>query len=205
QLLLSAGKPARGLVGQPPEPDALQDGARAIGCRAFLASDAARERECLPYAFAGLMRPRAQEVLEHGELAELARDLKGPHQAAQRALVRNAGGNIGALEDDPAGIGLEQTADHVKQRALAGAVRTDDAGDRAGGRIEFDLVQHADGSEGFAHAGDAQHRSPCRLTSPPHRTNLSSSFRMVESIDTIAGFASRAGLGNLFGSILPQE
>src|SRR5262249_50317236 len=94
------------------------------------------------------------------------------------------------------GIGLEQTADHVKQRALAGAVGTDDSGDHAGGRVELDLVQHADGPEGFAHAGDAQHRFPLSRIAARHCTNLSSSFRTLESIDTIAAFASSAGLGS---------
>ena len=55
---LTTGQTAGALISKPPQPDALQDGARARGRRPFLLPNAARERECFPNEFAGLNYPR---------------------------------------------------------------------------------------------------------------------------------------------------
>src|SRR3982750_3407214 len=47
-----------------------------------------RGEEGAPQCLAALLRSGEEHVLEHRELAELARDLEGAHEADLRALVR---------------------------------------------------------------------------------------------------------------------
>ena len=58
-------------------------------------------------------------------------DLEGPQHALGEEFMWFAGGNIFSLQQDSTGGGWIYPCDDVEQRRLAGAVRTDEAGDGA--------------------------------------------------------------------------
>ena len=66
---------------------------------------------------------------------------------SEASLVRRRA-RIGApFDEDAAAIRRVDAGDHVDQRSLAGAVRTDDGGDRAIGEGEIDVAQRRDAAE----------------------------------------------------------
>ena len=73
----------------------------------------------------------AQQVLLHGELAEDARLLgQVAHPAVAGAAVHRPAGDVDAVEEDLAGVGLDHAAGHAETGGLAGPVRA-----RAGPRF----------------------------------------------------------------------
>ena len=80
------------------------------------------------------------DVLARRQRAEHLEPLERARDAAARALVRLLLLKLGGVERDvPAGR-LLQTGDHVEQRRLAGAVRTDQPGDLSFVRAEVDVL-----------------------------------------------------------------
>ena len=72
-------------------------------------------------------------VVEEAEARERPRQLKGTGKAAVRALVRGRAVEPVAVEAHRTGLVAQRAADAVDQRALAGAVRSDQADAFAGG------------------------------------------------------------------------
>ena len=70
-------------------------------------------------------------VLQHGHAREGAHDLKGAADAEPADRMRLQADQVRSRKADAAGIGAEKSVDDVEQRRLAGAVRPDDAVDRA--------------------------------------------------------------------------
>src|SRR5664280_3206556 len=84
------------------------------------------------------------EVPEGGVFAVI-----GPNGAGKTTLLHMiAGGGDGTA------IGRKYSGDHVKQRGVAGAVRTDDRENAALGHLEADPVDRDQAAEAFAHAVD---------------------------------------------------
>ena len=78
------------------------------------------------------------------------------------ARVRRQAGHVGAVEDDAAGSGRKQSADQVDDRALARAVRADEAENFAARDREIDAVDRANAAEMLAEAFEIKHRfDPC--------------------------------------------
>ena len=71
-------------------------------------------------------------------------------QARQLDVVEAAQGAL--VERDAAGGGAIEAGEQVQQRGLAGAGRTDDRGDLAGGRLERYVAKHVDAGAGIADA-----------------------------------------------------
>lgn len=70
-------------------------------------------------------------ILKDGEAGQLAAYLERAADSGTRYLVRLEVFDILAFKDDLAAVGPVQTVDHVEHGRLAGAIRTDQAGDRA--------------------------------------------------------------------------
>ena len=84
------------------------------------------------------------------------------HAVRMRLRDRIAGGGIGAIETDDAGIGPEAAVDDVDQRRLAGPVVADQPDALAGGDREIHTVERANGAEalfGAVHCDDCVWRS----------------------------------------------
>src|SRR5262249_47475606 len=90
---------------------------------------------------------RGLHVLERGETAEDARDLKGASHPAPAEIVRRQSTDVRAFELDLTGIVREVAGDQVEERRLAGAVRTDDRAQVAGRHSEVHAVHGADAAE----------------------------------------------------------
>ena len=73
--------------------------------------------------------------------------------------VRRLAGDVVAVEDDPAGGRLVDAGEHVEERRLAGAVRADQADDRAARDREVDVV---DGDEPAELLAQPDARRGCR-------------------------------------------
>ncbi|MCY1300659.1 hypothetical protein D9M70_502360 [compost metagenome] len=78
-------------------------------------------------ALVGAERGTDQQVLEHAHLHERMGNLVRAADAALAALEHRLAGHIGAGEGDLAAIRGHTAGDQVEQRALARAVRADDA------------------------------------------------------------------------------
>jgi hypothetical protein len=77
----------------------------------------------------------ASSELEAEEILERARHARAP-------LVGGHAGEVGAVDENPAGAGLVQLREQLDQRGLPRSVLADDGDDRAGGQIESHVVQH---------------------------------------------------------------
>jgi len=119
--------------------------------------------EGAPQGLAALLRAGEQHVLEHRELAELARDLEGAHQADARALVGAQAEDAAAFEDHVARLRREQPAEHVEERGFTGAVRTDDAGDALARDLERAAGERFEAAEGLGEGACGQHRDRARI------------------------------------------
>src|SRR5690606_23589666 len=117
------------------------------------------------------------------ELAEHRRLLWQIADAAARALVHRFGGDVVAVEHDPALVGRDQADDHVEAGGLAGAVGAEQAHDLAGVEAQLEVAHDLALAVALAQAFGDQHqsfpsspasRSPvrlrgsnCRVTRPP--------------------------------------
>ena len=102
--------------------------------------------------------PTEHDVVEHGH----AREQRDVLEGARDAECGDRGGtrvrDVAAFQrDGPAGRAIE-ARDHVEQRRLAGAVRTDDRHDLAATDGHRHVFNRAHATEVFRHAGDGKQR-----------------------------------------------
>src|SRR6266567_1317929 len=81
-------------------------------------------RECRDLHDLALAREDGQrDIVENGKGVEQIDDLEAARDARSDALVDRGEGDVLALEQDPAAVRLEMSADQIDERGLAGAVR----------------------------------------------------------------------------------
>ena len=113
------------------------------------------------------------EIFPHRQLAEDLHFLEGPPDAAPRHLMQLEPAERRAVMQDAAGIGAQQVGDQVEDRALARAVRPDQADHGAGLDLEAAAVDREKTAEPLGQAAHGQsgaggHRlNPRRSTSSP--------------------------------------
>ena len=90
---------------------------------------------------------RDQQVLVNGEIAEQLHVLKCATETDPHSLVRQKVRDLFFLKQDAAVIGLQEATDYVEERALTGAVGSQDADDLAGFDRDVDLVERSDSPE----------------------------------------------------------
>ena len=139
ELLLPEGQRGRPLVGEGPHPDEVEE---LLGPLRLGAADGVRG-ELAP----GEGPERRDDVLEHGHLAEEPGDLERPPDAPVRALPRRQAVDRLPVEPDLAGVRRHRPVDDVEERRLAGAVRTDQGGDRSLLDLERAAVEGAQAPE----------------------------------------------------------
>ena len=101
---------------------------------------------------------RDEHVLERGHVVEEADVLERPRHAERRDLVRRARGDVDVLEEDPARGRLVDAGQDVEEGRLAGAVRADQADDRAARDREVDVVHGDEAAELLAHLDRLEQR-----------------------------------------------
>src|SRR6185369_508361 len=126
---------------------------------------------------AELSLQRDAHVLEHREMREHGRDLERADDATAGDRRRLLGGDVGAVEDDPARGRRQELGEEVEAGRLTVAVRPDQRVDRAAANAQIDLV---DGDEALELLGEigrledevAAHRSTpaATRTDPPGRS-----------------------------------
>src|SRR4029450_8157087 len=94
-----------------------------------------------------------EDVLERGHVLEQPDVLERPADPPLGDRVRRLAGDLVAVEDDHAPGRLVDAGDHVEERRLAGAVRADQADDRALGDGEVYAGDGDEPAELLAHAG----------------------------------------------------
>ena len=94
------------------------------------------------------MRPD-QHVLHQRHVGEEPQILEGAGDAALDDHVGRETGHILAGEPHLAAIGLDEAGDQVEEGGLAGAVRPDNADDRARHDVEVDPSHRLNAAEGF--------------------------------------------------------
>jgi hypothetical protein len=100
---------------------------------------------------------RADEhVLEHGHVLEERDVLERARDAAADDAVRADAQEVLAVEEHAPVVGAVKPRDDVEEGGLAGAVRADEAGDRALVLRERDVVEGEDPAEPALHVLDAQ-------------------------------------------------
>jgi hypothetical protein len=95
------------------------------------------------------------DVVEHREIGEKCHVLKGAADADFGDLVGRARQDALAFHQNVAGAGLIEPGEAVEERRLAGAVRSDQAEDRALVHVERHTVQRDDAAE---HDADVANR-----------------------------------------------
>src|SRR4051794_21868072 len=134
-----------------------------LGARDHVAEAPDRREEIERAAAAPLHRQ--PQVLAHAEILEQVVTLEGAGNTQAADAARRPAGDVGVLDQNPAGAGLELAADLVDQAGLAGAVGSDD--DVALARLdrEVDVVGDDEASERAAEMIGAQHAHGLRLRS----------------------------------------
>ena len=102
-----------------------------------------------------------EDVLERRHLLEQPDVLERPPDAALGRRVGRHAGDVLVLEDDRARRRLVDARDHVEERRLAGAVRADQADDRAPLDREVDVVDGDEAAELLAELLDLEEKVAC--------------------------------------------
>ena len=97
------------------------------------------------------------DVLEQRQFAERTRDLEGAPYSLMTDRMRRQAADLLAFEADRAGRRAQRAGNEIEGRALAGAVRPDQAEDFARAQFEGDLVDGQESSEAFTQAIDLEH------------------------------------------------
>ena len=98
------------------------------------------------------------EILADGQVGEDPPPLRHLRDPARHAAIRALRRDVRALEPDPAGARLEQTAHGAQERRLPRAVRADQRDDLARLHLEVDRAQREDRAVGDRERLDAQQR-----------------------------------------------
>jgi len=99
-----------------------------------------------------------EHVLERGHVLEETDVLERAADAALGERMWRLSGQVIAGEDHAAGRRLVHAREHVEERRLAGAVRPDEADDRADGNGEVDVVDRDEAAELLAQRERMQER-----------------------------------------------
>ena len=136
QLLLAAGQVAGEFVAHRVEAEEVDHLAGLLAHFRLHAPHGARLEPDVEQGLARLAGGNHHQVLDGGQVGELAGDLEGAQQAAVEQIVRRQAGHVLAVEDDAPAVGHERAGDGVEQRRLAGAVGADQAGHRSAGNAQ---------------------------------------------------------------------
>src|SRR5262249_16981506 len=115
------------------------------------------------------------DIFAHGESAKEPHRLEGPHHADARKAVARQTGAIALSNDDRADLRPLESPQHIDQRRLAGAVRSDKAENFPASQGDADLVDGDEAAEPDAHClrrqlhAEASGRS-CLLTAAAETT-----------------------------------
>ena len=83
-------------------------------------------------------------------------DLIGANEPAPHALLRRQRGDVGAVEQDTAGVRPQHSGHQVDQRGLAGAVGADQRIAHAGREIKLDVGGDNEGAEALVESVGGQ-------------------------------------------------
>ena len=86
-------------------------------------------------------------VVEHVELGERARRLEHRRQPVPGAAMRRPAGDVVPVDSHDAAVDEVEPRDAAEQGRLSGAVRADEARQRAGGDVQRDVVDRPDRAE----------------------------------------------------------
>src|SRR4030095_9948905 len=99
-----------------------------------------------------------QEMLRNRQLPEQRYFLHRARNSERHTRMRRQTTDVGAVEDDAACGGGKQTADQIDDRALARAIRADQADDFAARSSQLDPVARADASKMLGESLQIKHR-----------------------------------------------
>src|SRR2546422_166203 len=114
-----------------------------------------------------------EHVFQHGHPSEGTRDLERAPDAAPGDRVRREPVEAIGAEPDLAAVGGHEAADHVEERRLAGAVRSDETRDRAFADGERAAAERFDAAEALGDAGDAEELGRGRFPRGPGSYKIS--------------------------------
>jgi hypothetical protein len=118
----------------------------------------------------GAVQQRAdQHVVFDGQPRKRAHDLERATNAAAADRVRGLALDALAPEHDAPVVRREHARDHVEQRRLAGAVRSDHREDFAGVDLEADAIDRDEAAEPLADAVDLEENAHGRRPWSPRR------------------------------------
>ena len=103
-------------------------------------------------------RSGQDDVRQSRKAPEQVRLLEGPAETTLDEPPRRRTRDLLALEHHFPRLGRHHSRDHVEERRLAGAVRTDDRVDRALPHREADVIDGDEAAEGLRHAHDLEYR-----------------------------------------------
>ncbi len=132
-----AGGVARGAVGELDQVQDFGDGALVDVARAETLGDG--------------------QVLRHGQRMHRLRNLERAPDAAARALICRGPRDVGVFEMQRSAVRPHRSGNHVEQRGLAGAVRTDQPDDFAGGNGQRNTVERVQAAEANADVAKLKH------------------------------------------------
>ena len=112
---------------------------------------------------------RNADIVDQVQADERPRQLEASRQSEMGALVRGEAVDGAAVETHRALFVVQRAADAVDQRALAGAVRPDQANAFACGYCKRDVLQRDEAAEALAQVIDLEQVSCRAITGRAHR------------------------------------
>ena len=114
-----------------------------------------------PASVLSTLRGAERHVVEHGHVREQVERLEhDPDPPPDPVDVDALGGDLLALDDDPAGIDRLEQVDAAQERRLAAARRADEADDLVLGDVEVDAAQDLERAERLVEALDRRAGTP---------------------------------------------
>src|SRR4029077_5783675 len=123
---------------------------------------------------------RDADIVDQVHAGERPRQLEAARQAETGALMRGEAIDGTAVETHGTSFIVQRAADAIDQRALAGAVRADEAEALANRHVERDILQRDEAAEAFAEIVDFEQvgRGAFSLGALSHGTDPGASVSM---------------------------
>src|SRR5690606_35473715 len=187
------GQVLRVFAGQRLERQEGEHLARLLAPCALFGAHARAGDPVVPETLARLPCRDHHAVLEHGHPAERARDLEGAHEPRPEDPVRRQAADRRAEEGNRTRGRPMHAGDRVEQRRLAGAVRTDQSGDRVRPQRERNAIDGAQPAELLDQVADLEHR-PLRYFDLPRSASICST-PIMPVVVTLPSFSVQTTIG----------
>src|SRR6266480_4173672 len=213
--LVAVRQAARGVVGAAADPDIVEQLGRARFDLFFFLYRLSVSEHCADDAGMAAQVTADHHVLERRQVGEQADVLERARNACGGYLVRLQAGQVAPVEQERAGVWRVKPRQHVEERGLAGAVRTDQPENFAAADGKRDLGKRLQAAEALGDAVGLQKRhAACPMSSrfltaegsrPAGRNSITSARPKISMRITSGSISWRPNSASCSGSTVQRR